>query len=402
MTLRLAAAAVVLISLAAACGDSKPVSEAPSPKHSEPVSRTPTVSQSQSQTPTASPTPTGGCRTTDVLDVGKFISVKPKPGWIPAITATGEIVVATADVPGVFNELNIIDPHSKERTLVVSRPAPESAESAKTAIADVGADADWVVWNETGFSLGEGDWAIWSMDRRSGHVAHVASNKPGPDGHALPGWITNLSVVGGTAVWAAPTPVGGKAESRVYVADLQTRTVVTLKPDANFPSMLSTGKIAALVATANGQGGLLSQPAELGINDGSELRDSWAAPARFVRAAATDRAVGLIAVTKEATADDPISEAEAIVRLGDRGPRTVSLPGEWGEVTAGEDFVAFSDASHLWLLGSSSAEPLPLVETTSTIANIHFVAQGSWLYWHADAIAGTEGHDSLLHLACGS
>jgi hypothetical protein len=403
VNLRLAAAAAFVLSLAAACGESTP-SPTASVSSASTQASVPTASlPSLSATPSPSQEQTATCRTVDSLEVGAWTQGKLKGGWIPAITSTGEIVVATAAVPGIFNELNIVNPKSKATTLVISRPPPASAEAAKSAIADVAANAGWVVWNETGFSLGEGDWAIWAMDRRSGLVTKVAANEPGADGRALPGWVANLAVEGDTAIWAAPTPVGAKAESRIYVADLANRSVAKLAADANYPSLLSGNKIAALLATGrSSNGGVLSQPAEFGIVDASVALDAWATPSRFARYVATDQAAVLIEVTRDATADDPSSEAHAVVRLGGNQARTVALPGEWGDVTAGRGFVAFSDDLHLWLLGSSDGTPTTLVETTSTVANIHFVAKGTWLYWHTDAVAGTAAHDSLLQLGCGT
>ncbi|HET7029932.1 MAG TPA: hypothetical protein VFI34_05440 [Candidatus Limnocylindrales bacterium] len=294
-----------------------------------------------------------------------------------------------------------MDPKSKKSTLVISRPAPSSAEAATSSIADVAADADWVVWNETGFSLGEGDWAIWAMDRHSGRVDKVAVNEPGSNGRALPGFITNLSVEGNRAVWAAPAPVGDAFELRIYVAKLAERTVTKLAANANYPSILPSNKIGALLATGQSStGGVLSQPAEFGIGDGSVVRDDWASPSRFARYAATGGTDVLIDITRDATADDPSSDAQVVARFGVGSPRTIPLPGEWGDVTAGLGFVAFSDDGHLWLLSAGEEAPTALVETTSTLANIHFAAKGSWLYWHTDAVAGRAGHDSLLDLAC--
>jgi hypothetical protein len=359
-------------------------------------------SASSSQTSTTPPpSPSVSCRTVDSADVGIWTQDKAKGAWIPAITSTGEIVVSTASVPGIFNELHVVDPHSKKTTLVISRPAPPSAEAATSSIADVAANADWVVWNETGFSLGEGDWAIWAMDRHSGHVDQVAVNEPGSNGRALPGFISNLSVDGRRAVWAAPAPVGDTFELRIYVADLVRRTVSKLAANANYPSVLSGDKIGALLATGqSSSGGVLSQPAEFGIGDGSVVRDDWATPSRFARYATTDGTDVLIEVTRDATDSDPSSDAQVVARFGVGAPRTVPLPGEWGDVTAGQGFVAFSDDRHLWVLGPGDDTPTTLVETTSTIANIHFAANGRWLYWHTDAIAGTPRHDSLLELGC--
>ncbi len=374
MRVRLAALAAAC--LVASCGG-------PAPTHTPGVPSPAPATMASPATPPAS-IPAGACRLSNPAAVTAPASLTQENGRVAGVTDRGELLVIQSHLPGVGDTLSVLDPASGAVTPVVSRPPAASVDDATSQIdGGITGNADWVVWQESGFLLEQADWHMWAFDRHTGEVREVASYDPGPGGQIAPGWATGVSLLGDLAAWAAPVVLGPTTfGSRIYVADLRARTVRRLDEEANYPSLVSAGEIGAAVKTATdpATGDGLAQPAAISLPGGAATTGDWIGPSILMAAAASPAGAVVVRRLENSTAEDPTVKADVVARYAAGQTRTFALPGQWGPVAAGPGFLAWSDYRHLWIMPSGQAEPTVLLDAGK--GAVGFFASGSVLYWH--------------------
>ena len=372
------AALVAAACLAASCGGPAPTQPAGEPS-GPPI---PAASPA-----TLSPSiPASACRLSDPATVTAPASLAQDSGQVAGVTDRGELLVLQSHLPGVGDTLSILDPASGAVTPVVSRPPAASVDDATSQIdGGITGNADWIVWQESGFLLEQADWHMWALERHTGQVREVASYDPGPGGQIAPGWATGVSLLGDLATWAAPVVLGPDTfGSRIYVADLRARTVRRLDEEANYPSLVSPGEIGAAVKTATdpATGNGLAQPAAISLPDGTATTRDWIGPSVLLAAAASPAGAVVVRRLKNSTAEDPTVTADVVARYPTGQTRTFGLPGQWAPVGAGQGFLAWSDYRHLWVHPSGQPEPTQVVDAVD--GAVWFFTSGPVLYWHTD------------------
>jgi hypothetical protein len=322
-------------------------------------------------------------------------------GAVGGVTDRGEMIVRQVDRNKVGAILSVFDGDTGAVTPVVSRPPAASRSRATSQIGGAFGNADWIVWEEQGFTLEVGDWVMWAMDRHSRKIHKVASFEPGSNGQAVPGWPSGVSLLGDLATWSAEIEVpGSMTEPRIYVADLRAKTVRRLDTEAKWPSLISPDSLVAVVGVGRDTNGkALAQSATISLADGIVTKQDWIEPARILAFAASPSATVVTRLVKEATAEDPVTTAEIVTHDGASVTRTFPLPNEWGGVAAGTGFLAWLDQQHLWILPSGETEPTMLVETPGDWVGVGMIANGSTIYWRTDSV-GTTPVTKLAHLAC--
>ena len=306
-------------------------------------------------------------------------------GSVLGLTDQGELLVLQSHLIGVGDTLSLFDPQTGTVSRVVSRPVAKSQEAATSQIGgSATGNADWVVWEEVGFFLEHADWRMWAMDRRTGEVRKVASFDPGPDGLAAPGWASDVSLLGDIATWSAPAVLGqNRAVERIYVADLRAKTVRRLGVEAQWPTMLSASQLIAAtqVGTDPASGKVLAQPTTIDLPAGKATPQDWIKPSRLLAEAASPAGTVVTRLVTEATADNPVTVAEAQTHDAAGQTRTFALPNDWGPVVAGRGFLAWTDARHLWILPSGQAQPTMLLETADDSTQVQVIVTGNRVFW---------------------
>jgi hypothetical protein len=344
--------------------------------------------------------PSAACRMTT-----EAIVVPPAPDGAPqvvdALLRTGELVVIGTHLSGLGDSLSVWDPSSGSLDRVVTRTTPKSFETAVSQIWDTAGSADWVVWQESGFSLEVGDWVLWAANRHTGVVRKVASSEPGPNGLAAPGFPSNISVLGDLAAWSAPVPLPkGHIQERIYVADLATGKTKRLDPVARWPMVVSADSVVAAHAVgATAANKVLADVAKIAIKDGTATSLDFAKPAQLVALATSRSGTVAVRLIRQPSAEDSTNVAEILARLDDTN-RVFPLPVDWGPVGAGDGFLAWTDQLHLWVLLSGTAEPLQLAEIDDQIGNLRILAAGPYLFWHTDAEADHPEVNELARIGC--
>jgi hypothetical protein len=322
-------------------------------------------------------------------------------GVVGGLTDQGELLVKQSHPGGPADTLTVFNPRTGAVQAVVSRP-PQTYSTAKSQIGAASGNAGWIVWDETGFSLEVGDWTIWAMNRRSGKVRKVASFEPGANGRAVPGFATGVSLLGDLATWSADIEVpGNKTEPRIYLADLHADTVRRLDTEAKWPSLTTADELDAAVAVGRDTDGkVLARPGTIKLTDATVTTGDWIQPTRVLGASSSASGTVLVRLVKAATADDPLATADIVTHDAAGATRTFSLPNGWGDVAAGEGFLAWLDERHLWILPSGQAEPTKLVELPDDTMGVGMVASGPNIYWWTDS---TEGRltERLARIVCG-
>ncbi|MBA2381996.1 MAG: hypothetical protein H0V73_07785 [Chloroflexi bacterium] len=295
------------------------------------------------------------------------------------MTDRGELIVLQSHLVGVGDTLSLFDPISQTVTPIVARPTPSSQDAATSQIGGATGNADWIVWEESGFVLEHADWTMWAMDRATGRVAKVASFEPGPNGKAVPGFASDVSLSGSAAAWSAPGPSG----QRITIADLRAGTHRELQTEARWPSMTGGDALIAAVraGTDAGSGKVLSQPTTIGLRNDQASPVDWIEPARLQGLASSSAGSVAVRLVKEATPDDPVTVAEVVTHDAAGAIGTFPLPNDWGPPAAGTGFLAWTDQRHLWVLPSGRAEPTMLLQIADDGSQIAVIANGSWIYW---------------------
>jgi len=372
---RLAALAAAAF-LAASCGGPAPVPPAVEPSGPPAAVGTPAA-------PSAS-IPAGACRLSEPEAVAAPASLRSENGWVAGVTDRGEILVLQSHLAGVADTMSVLDPASGAVTPVVSRQPAASQDEARSQIdGRITGDADWVVWQEGGLDVVQGDWHIWAFDRRSGEVREVARFNPGTE--PAMAQATDVSLLGDLAAWAAPVALGaGRFGMRVYVADLRARTVRRLEPEANYPSLVSSSAIVAAVKSAAdpGTGYALAQPASIPLPAGAATPAYGIAPSIVQAAAASTAGAVVVRLLKDSTAADPGMTSDVVAGYPSGQTRVFGLHGQFSPVAAGPGFLAWSDHSHLWVQPSGQPEPTQVLDAGEDA--VWFTATGPVLYWHTD------------------
>lgn len=384
-------AAAVALWLLASCG-SPPTPSMTGAPPSTPIVLTPTPLVSASVAPSSSTSPPSSsdvdaCRLSPTSGVTPPVSLVSDHGNVVGITDGGDLIVLQSHFAGVGDRLSLLDPRTGAVSPVVSRPIAKSQEAATSQIGgSATGNADWIVWEEVGFSLEHADWRIWALDRRTGAVRKVASFDRGPDGLAPPGFASDISLEGDIAAWSAPAALSGdKVGERIYVADLRAKTVRRLNLEARWPALIARTELIAAVqaGTDPGSGKVLAQPATIEVTTGTSSRQGWIKPARLLALAASLAGVVVTRLVSEASADNPATVAEVVTQDAAGATQTFPLPTDWGPVIAGAGFLGWTDARHLWLLPSGQAEPTVLLETADDSTQIQVIANGGTLLWRA-------------------
>jgi hypothetical protein len=142
---------------------------------------------------------------------------------------------------------------------------------------------------------------------------------------------------------------------------------------------------------------VLAQPSAISISKGRVSPLGIVEPGRMLAFAASS--AGSVTLRRTGETADGAAIADAVTSL-DGTTRTFQLPVDWGGAAAGDDFLAWSDQLHLWILLAGSDEPVQLAQVADEMGNLRYRATGTWLYWHADAQDGASAVDSLLSVSC--
>jgi hypothetical protein len=323
-------------------------------------------------------------------------------GAVGSLTPDGELLITQQKAGLGGGVLTVLDPTSGATTHVVTRaPGETNAKATRQVTGNTAANRAWVAWEESGFSLEVGDWTIWSMERSSGRIRKVASFEPGSSGAALPGWPSSLSLLGDLLTWSANVESDGKVAPRIYLADLGKRTVGRLGVEGRFPAFVAADQIAAVVRAGSLDGHALAVPATVSVTDDSVRTAEWVAPARNLAFGASEAGVVEIRLVKEATAEDPVTVADVVTRDSTGVVRTFPLPNDWGYALAGTGFLAWSDASHLWILPSGQSEPKLLLASDDPDYGLLAIASGPTLYWRAGGL-DAPATNAMLAVSCPS
>jgi hypothetical protein len=303
-------------------------------------------------------------------------------GGVVGITDAGDLIVLQSHFAGIGDTLSLLNPRTGSASPVVSRPIAKSQEFGGSATGN----ADWIVWEEVGFSLDHADWRMWSLDRRTGAIRKIASFDGGADGLAPPGFAGDISLTGDIAAWSAPAALGGgKVGERIYVANLRSKTAYRLDLEARWPAVISkTQLIAAMqVGTDPSSDKVLGQPTTIDLPAGKPSRQAWIGPERLLALAASPAGVVVARLVSEATAANPVTVADVETRDAGGGTRSFPLPNDWGPVIAGTGFLGWTDARRLWLLPSGQPQPSMLLETADDSTQVQVIANGSNVVWRA-------------------
>ena len=303
-------------------------------------------------------------------------------GSVAGLTDRGELIVNQSHSGLGGGILTVLDPTTGATYPVVNRPPAANQAAAKSQVGPATGTADWIVWEEQGFSLETGDWSMWAMERATGTIHKIAAFKPGANGLAVPGWPSNVSISGDLAAWSASIELpGGRIAPRIYIANLRQGTARTLEIEGRWPSFISPNQLSAVVlAGTDASGKALAIPATIAIADGTVTKQDWTGPVRVLAYSASAYGAVVIRLVKQATSDDPVTVAEAITRDVQGTTRTFALPNDWGDVAAGKGYLAWSDAQHLWILPASQVEPRELASVGPDLG-ITIQAGGATLYW---------------------
>ena len=390
-----------LIVVAACGGPSGTASTSGVASHTAPVALdTPSpASSATAASPRPAASPQAACGTTSMA----VTPPDPPAGTtqsIDGLTSAGELLLIQGRVADIGDTILVYDPGSGTIKKVVARKPAKSIETATSQVARSAGTADWIVWEETGFTLDVGDWVMWAQDRHTGKVRKVASFEPGSDGQALPGFPSDISVRGNVAAWSARFQLAnGHVQERIYVADLAAHTTKRLEPVARWPSVVSPTALVAAVATGlNADRLIISEPAEVAIADGAVTPQGITEPDRLVALAASPSGTVVFRVVRESSAEVP-GITDAIVRL-DGTVRVFPLLIDWGVVGAGDGFLAWTDQLHLWMLTSGQDKPVQLAEVADDMGNLRMRAAGPYLFWHTDAAVDRPEANTLVTVHC--
>jgi hypothetical protein len=320
-------------------------------------------------------------------------------GSIGALTDRGEFIVSQTHKENPHGGiLTVYDPATGATQLIVDRPPAKSPAQATSQVAAPSGNADWVVWEEVGFYLEVGDWSMWAMERATGKIHQIASYEPGASGQAVPGWPSRVSLSGDLAAWSASIEIPGhQTEPRIYVADLRKHTARRLDVEGKWPTFIAPDTLSAVVrAGTDGEGKALAVPATIAMADGTVTKQDWMDPARVLAYAAGGSGAVAIRRVKGATAEDPVTVADAITRDVHGTVRTFTLPNDWSEVAAGTGYLAWSDAQHLWILPSGRVDPQELA-SVDVDAGIGIFASSSMLFWWSGGLSVT---GSIVEVSC--
>lgn len=343
------------------------------------VPATPAPPTLDAGTPTASPAT--ACR---MDEAAVNMPTDPDgPEWfVDGVTPAGELLLVGVTAEGIGHAIEVLDTVTGTATRVIARK-PESFETATSGISGPSGTADWIVWQQSGFSLDESDWTMFVHDRRTGENQELASFEPGSNGIAPPGWASDVAILGEVAAWSAPVEIDGRVEQRIYAADLDAARVERLAPEARWPYPVSADTLVALVlAGTTDENKALSEPSEIDLSDGSVTSLGILEPDRLLAFAASPS--GLVALRRIGGSPDGMTvEAEAVTQL--HGVvRRFPLEIDWAQAGAGNGFVAWSDDQHLWILTVGMEEPVLLEQVSGTMGNLRFRANGEYLFWHTD------------------
>jgi hypothetical protein len=378
-------AALVALLLVAACGEPR------TPSPSAPAS-SPSLSPSRpAPTSTAVPSTTVGpslggiaCAVTEPRTIDPPASIRGKNGTIIGMASTGELLILQSEIVGVGNRLSLFDPDSRTVTSVVTRKPPESQEAAKSQISGAAADADWVVWQESGFLLEHADWTMWSYERATRKIRQIATFKPGSDGLALPGWASEFSLVGSIAAWSSPTVLdGGRAGQRIFVADLRNGSTKMLSPEAILPSLVSETSLVAAVQTGVDPASrtVLSVPTTISIGNEHLEPATRMEPFRIRSLSAGPAGTVLERHVSGGTAEESRVTAEVVLQDSTGATRTFPLVQDWGSVGAGQTYLAWADQRDLWILPSGSTQPVQVLSNEDDGSTVALSAGPDRLYW---------------------
>jgi hypothetical protein len=351
---------------------------------SAPVMATPAATPT-AVAPTAS-IPADACRLSNPATVTAPAGLVQSNGQIAGLTDQGELLVLQSHVPGVGDTVSIFDPASGVVTPVISRPPPASVDDATSQIdASITGNADWVVWEESGFYIEQADWHMWVFDRHTHEVREIDSFDARSDGKIAPGWASDVSLLGGVAVWAAPVMLGPNTTgSRIYVADLRAKTVRRLDFEANYPSLLSADELRAAMKTttdpASGNG--LAQPVTISLHNGTATPETWIAPTTILAAASSSAGAVVVRLLANSATEDPTTKADVVTHDPTGQTRTFKLTDQWGPVAAGPGFLIWTDYSHIWIQPSGQIEPTMLLDARPDA--VRFFVNRSFVFWHTD------------------
>jgi hypothetical protein len=381
-----------LVLLAAACGGPATPSSSPLPVASASLA-------AGTQVPVVSPSAVAaGCHLDDAALVLPP-DLADAHGFIETITSVGEPIVAQTHGELYIDTVTVWDPMTDARQQVVSRPPASEASPPTTQVSNFVGDADWIAWEESGFSLDEADWTMWAMDRDTGEVRKVATHETDAAGKAAPGWASDLSLAGSTLAWSSPTVGARGSVTRVWVADLASGTAKKLALDARFPSATSRDSLVALVATGSQGGRILAVPSTIPAGGGVPVPVAGFDPVRTLAFAASTRDAVVTRLIRAPTDSDPVTGAD--IEVGRDGVvTTYPLEVDWGPVAAGTGFVAWMDELHLWVLIDDAVAPVRLATIADPIENLRMSVAGPWIHWHTDASGDNPGIERLGHVTC--
>ena len=190
----------------------------------------------------------------------------------------------------------------------------------------------------------------------------------GVDGKALPGFPSDVAVLGDTATWSAPVEVAGALEQHIYVANLAAGTVKRLEPVARWPFPDSPDTLVAAVATGTtSDHKVLAEPAKVAIADGVVTSLGIIKPARLLAQAASQSGSVTLRYLSESAAGQTV--ADAVTNLGGV-VRVFPLPVDWGGVGAGNGSLTWTDQLHLWVLPGAGAQPVQLAGVADMMGNL--------------------------------
>jgi hypothetical protein len=379
------AALIAIVWFVASCGGpaystGSPASPSVGPRS---TGAAPSLSSTATPAPTSAPS-----AASDACTVAPPVTVTLPPalakldGSVAGLTDRGELIVRQSHAGLGGGILTVFDPATGATQPVVTRPPAKSQAEATSQVGPAAGNATWIVWEEQGFTLEVGDWSMWAMERATGTIHKIASFEPGANGKAVPDWPSNVSLSGDLAAWSASIEVpGDKIEPRIYVANLRERTARRLDVEGRWPSFLASDVLSAVVRAGTDENGrALAVPATIAIADGAVTKQDWMDPVRVLAYAASGSGSVAVRLVKEATAEDPVTVADAVTRDARGTIRSFALPNDWGDVAAGTGYLAWSDAQHLWVLPSGQVDPRELA-TVDPDVGLATLASGSTLYW---------------------
>jgi hypothetical protein len=143
----------------------------------------------------------------------------------------------------------------------------------------------------------------------------------------------------------------------------------------------------------------LAQPAIFDVAGGAVTPQDWVPPERLLGASASSTGMVVVHLLNEATATDP-TRAEAQTHDASGGMHSFALTTDWGPVTAGTGFLAWTDERHLWVMPSGEDKPTLLLTADDSSLQVQLIANGEYLFWRPVGFDYTWSTNRVAHVAC--